>query len=865
MERQKTENRAEQKIADASRSGATELDLSGNQLTALPESLGQLTQLQSLDLSRNQLTALPESLGQLTQLQKLCLYDNQLATLPESLGQLTQLRRLGLSRNQLTAVPKWIGNFTNLSNLGLSQNQLTALPESLGQLTQLEMLFLYNNRLTALPESLWKLKSLKRFFLHGNEKLGFPESVLGTPYEKWNHSDDTAPKPGPILDYYFRTRRKGERRPLLEAKLILVGRGEAGKTSLVRRLTENKFSRCEDRTQGIRITQLPVALGGKESARLHMWDFGGQEIMHATHQFFLTDRSVYLLVLDGRAGVQELEAEYWMRLISSFAPESPVLVVLNKIKKDPFELNRRALQGKFPQIRGFVETDCDNAAGKGKPPGKHGFGIEDLRQSIAKITDKLPDLRAAFPGSWFAIKEELSGEKKRGKKKNYLTPKEYRDICVEHGETNEESQDNLAVHLHRLGIALNYRDDPRLNDKHILNPHWVTRGIYSLLNSKRLAQQKGELALADLARELKANDYPSEMHRFLLDLMQKFELCFSFPKGDRYLIPELLDPQEPKETAAFRPEDCLNFHYRYPVLPHGLMPRYIVRSYVLSEKHRWRSGVILNFEGNRALVKADAQDRRIFIHITGPEDGRRRMLAMIRQDFEQIHKDISNLNPEGLVPLPSHPNVAVSFDELEVLEKDDKQALWQGVVSGKVLKIPVSQLLGGVELPAPPRKPGGREQPLRVVYSYSHLDARQRLKFSKHLAPLKRLKMITDWYDHEILPGTEWEPEIAKRFEEADMILLLVSADFVDSKYCYEKELKIAMTRHEKGEACVIPIIIRATHAWPKLPFGRLNALPDSGKAIPQWKPQDNGWANVAQGVERAVNGLRAAAPPKLR
>jgi hypothetical protein len=154
---------------------------------------------------------------------------------------------------------------------------------------------------------------------------------------------------------------------------------------------------------------------------------------------------------------------------------------------------------------------------------------------------------------------------------------------------------------------------------------------------------------------------------------------------------------------------------------------------------------------------------------------------------------------------------------------------------------------------------------VQVVYSYSHCDARQRTKLSKHLAALKRLNLITDWYDHEIVAGAEWEKEIAQKFEEADVILLLISSNFVDSKYCYDKELAVAMARHEKGEARVIPIIISATHGWQKLPFGKLNPLPYSGKAIPNWTPHDNGWANVAQGVERAMEELRSRTPRKAR
>ena len=106
-------------------------------------------------------------------------------------------------------------------------------------------------------------------------------------------------------------------------------------------------------------------------------------------------------------------------------------------------------------------------------------------------------------------------------------------------------------------------------------------------------------------------DYPPERHNFLLDLMRKFELCVSFPDDDgHYLIPELLDKQQPAAAQDFNPKTCLNFQYHYPVLPEGLLPRFIVRSHGLSTgQPRWRTGVILEFEGNRALVKADKQDR----------------------------------------------------------------------------------------------------------------------------------------------------------------------------------------------------------------------------------------------------------------
>ncbi|MFM9961929.1 MAG: COR domain-containing protein [Planctomycetaceae bacterium] len=904
-------HKAQQRIVQASDKGAIVLNLMGLGLTSVPSEIGQLTQLIALNLYNNQLTSVPPEIGQLSQLITLNIYNNQLTSLPPEIGQLTQLTELNLYGNQLTSVPSEIGHLAQLTELSLysnqltnlppeigqlaqltwlslSKNQLTSVPPEIGQLTQLTTLYLNHNHVALLPESLRRLSQLKALFLHDNPQLSLPASVLGTPPDKWDGQDDSAPKPGPILDYYFRTRAEAGQWPLCEGKLILVGRGDVGKTSLVRRLVDNTFSRQEDTTQGIRIRQWPIKVGRKKGEiRLHVWDFGGQEITRATHQFFLTDRSLYLLVLDGRGGQQEAEADYWLRLVASFAPESPVLVILNKIKKDHFTLNRGALQQKFPQVQGFVETDCDNPA-PDKQPGKNGYGIAELNAAIAQQVDQLPEIRQVFPASWFVIKEQLSQSKTE---QNFLTLDEYRKLCKDHGEPNHESQMHLSLFLHRLGIALNFSDDPRLHDKHVLNPHWLTTGIYSLLTSNRLAARRGELWPEDLANELPVEKYPPAMHPFLIHLMEKFELCFSFEEPPRsgiapqhrllaakYLIPELLDPQQPDAAKEFDQAKCLNFHYLYPVLPPGLLPRFIVRTHVLSEEYRWKTGVILNFEGNTALVKADAQEKTIRILINGPS--RRRMLAMIRQDFDVIHRDTPHLKPDELVSFPQHPQLTVSYAKLEVLFRDDPNQSIKDVVGENIVSATVHELLEGVELApifaATARAASRRRdekrlhfaqfaeapEPLKVFYSYAHADAKQQLKLSKHLSPLVRIGLIQTWYDKEILPGAEFDQEIADKLAEADIVLLLISSDFVASEYCCEIELPAAMQRHENQEATVLPIIIRYTHGWQdlkpgKLRLGELNALPKFGIAIPKWAPQETGWADIAAGVERAAEAAR--------
>jgi internalin A len=285
------------------------LYLFNNQLTKLPTAIGQLAQLRELWLNNNQLRALPASIDQLTQLQRLVLSGNRLSKLPASINQLGQLEILSLYNNKLTALPESIGQLTQLKELYVYNNQLTILPESIGQLEKFQRIDLSQNKLTALPESIRHLKLLQQLYLHNNHGLGLLAEVLG-PAREDVHEQDVQHNTNPeeIFEYYFRVRI--DQHPLNEAKLILVGRGAVGKTSLVNRLVYNRFDKREKKTEGIQITEWPLRLNRKEQVRLNIWDFGGQEIMHTTHQFFLSERSLYLLVLNGREGGEDMDVEY---------------------------------------------------------------------------------------------------------------------------------------------------------------------------------------------------------------------------------------------------------------------------------------------------------------------------------------------------------------------------------------------------------------------------------------------------------------------------------------------------------------------------------------------------------------------------
>lgn len=148
------------------------------------------------------------------------------------------------------------------------------------------------------------------------------------------------------------------------------------------------------------------------------------------------------------------------------------------------------------------------------------------------------------------------------------------------------------------------------------------------------------------------------------------------------------------------------------------------------------------------------------------------------------------------------------------------------------------------------------DEPIEVFYCYSHKDEDLRDKLETHLALLKRQGIITGWHNRKITAGKEWAKQIDDHLESAAIILLLVSADFLASDYCYDVEMTRALERHEAGEACVIPVILRPC-VWDQAPFAGLQALPKDAKPITTWANIDEAFTDVAKGIGNATEELR--------
>ena len=151
--------------------------------------------------------------------------------------------------------------------------------------------------------------------------------------------------------------------------------------------------------------------------------------------------------------------------------------------------------------------------------------------------------------------------------------------------------------------------------------------------------------------------------------------------------------------------------------------------------------------------------------------------------------------------------------------------------------------------------------PVSLFISYARKDQALMRELENHLEPLKLSRLVDSWHDGCIAPGEEWEPQIKQNLESADIILLLISVDFIRSGYCYDIELQKAIERHQAGSACVIPIILRSC-LWQQVPvsgmcLGDLQALPHNAKPISQWLDRDDAFTNIAQGLYETLQKLR--------
>ncbi|MES2111933.1 MAG: leucine-rich repeat domain-containing protein [Bacteroidota bacterium] len=373
--------------------------------------LKNLSELKTLDLSYNNgpIINFPKIFNKLTSLK---LNSDKISDCSFLEGA-NKLKTLDLSNNQISDVSPLKG-LTELERLRISDNHISEI-DFLKNLNKLRFIDLIGNYIKKIPISLFQLNlKMNKGRLDSNELFLSENPIESPPIEIIKQGRQA------VIDWFDASKKK-----LNEIKIILIGDPKAGKTSILKRLKEDQFDEKEVQTDGINIEDIIFAecdtfanYPSLHDLTAHFWDFGGQEIMNATHQFFLTNRSVYLLVLDSRKDTNVAgQIRQWVKRVKTTGGSSPIIVVANQsdVNTGFGFSNESDLQIEFPEIKYFIKISC-----------KTGIGIDDIKNALEQLIPKAELFNTEIDERWIAIKEQLQEETKTN---HYLDETRFKEIC----------------------------------------------------------------------------------------------------------------------------------------------------------------------------------------------------------------------------------------------------------------------------------------------------------------------------------------------------------------------------------------------------------------------------------------------------
>lgn len=685
------------------------INLSNNNLTQLPENFEKLHNLEALSLRDNNFVKLPDSIGKLKKLQQLSIENNKLTELPESITQLNNLTGLSLAMNQFTIYPEQINKLTELDELHLSHNLLTKLPDTISTLKKLTFLTLNSNKITKLPEGVCKLKHLRLLILENNQVSDIPDSIgqlgnltyfdlknnqltkIPVSLEKLNLNNlNLEDNPLPIPDLSFHelnaqekiqtllSIQSSELYPLKQAKILIVGDGRVGKTSIINRLLGNSHDDNQASTQGIDISTLNF-----DDFHANIWDFAGQELAHQTHQFFLTERSLYIYVLDAQNEDNQARDLHWFNTIKSYSENSPIIVVVNHSDQNlNYQFDTQRYQDNFQIVDVIHTSACNLNSLSEKVKYKLGNSIDKLNLSIKRQLPKLPGIERKLPQSWHQVKEAMEGFKLTH---NVIEKDIYEKECEKAGVIGKPLQTALLKILNSIGTVIAYPNDFRLKLTQILKPEWVTNAVYQIVRSPPTTPGiYSEETIGDILD----GGYTLKQQQWLIDLLIKFELGFRLSDTAELLIPMRLPSVMPEyDKTRYQKGLNIRFNYhRHGLLKLNVLPQLIVRMnlYVNEQTTKyWRHGLFLIHNDCQGVIVADDPNQCIEVFLSTRNENARTLLQWIRANLVKIEESQIKASKDNSLPYKeeiaifddTYSNVLgyVSYQRIERMHQKEKE------------------------------------------------------------------------------------------------------------------------------------------------------------------------------------------------
>jgi hypothetical protein len=379
---------------------------------------------------------------------------------------------------------------------------------------------------------------------------------------------------------------------------------------------------------------------------LSTWDFGGQQIYHATHQFFLSNRSLFLLLWNNRLGWEQGRLRYWLDIIAARAPESPVLLIATNAPADgrPVDFPLDDLRREYPQIVEILSLDNETTEGIGR-----------LRDQIAAHAASLPLMGSEWPTTWLAAADTV-----RTLPGKWAAPQELWDAMTAAGLVDEEHHRYIAGALHQLGDILFYQDDSELSDTVILRPEWVNEFISRVLDSPEVERCQGLLNRGHL-RAL-WSELSRDMQEHFLGMMDRYDLSYRLGTdraGDQLsLVVERLPWNAPDYASRWatatsdEPEHEIKIIYQLNTTPPGIPTWFIARSHRFTTGMHWRTGALFTHHDgkHRALVRSDAHRNVVELAVRGPHPSS--FFAVLDDGLNLTLERYPGLSIKRMVPCP---------------------------------------------------------------------------------------------------------------------------------------------------------------------------------------------------------------------
>ncbi|KAK3588393.1 hypothetical protein CHS0354_028970 [Potamilus streckersoni] len=677
------------------KSSLKQLHLTGLLLNEIPDGIGEFNELIELDLSCNPITTLPNSLAKLSNLQTLSLNANESLmagipwiTLEGHKSQLTkeqyeswhldnpyidmifspgtaeklyvefdtncnssldemeisqmnlkyffEIPRLGINdiNDAVTGgLPPVLFELKSLKKLELEFQAITMVPASINHLQNLQDLSLkHNPLLEQLPGTLGLLPNIQTIRLSSCPSLRTPPiEVVSRGFE-------------PIKAYLKKL--AGGFTECRRTKLMVVGLGGAGKTSLLMALTsmdkKTSGTEKENPTDGIDIKSWTVKNSENVDVTFSTWDFAGQAVYYNTHQFFLSKRAVYLLLWSMRQGFEHAGLDFWLSSISCHAPNTPIFVVGTQADLIPkAELPEKEYRERYPQIVSFHYVSS-----------VAGIGVKELEQKLIETTLQLGYMGEKIPQVWLNLEKKIIAERANNSILKWEVVKSY---AMEVGIYDEKDVKMAVQLLHDLG-TLQYFDNDFLRDYVVINPQWIVDVMACVVSVQDSPIQKNNGRLYHKDIPIVWKDYEAHLHQWLLNLTEDFDLTFAIPTESVNMVPCLLPQEEPDHLdwpSVTGRSDVreTKMVYKFSYLPSGLFNRAQVRLLSFTEGQKvWKRGSLLKKNQHLALIR-QISDLELVALAQGPRP--ENILFMIYEVFESIiEESFRGVSYDFFVPCP---------------------------------------------------------------------------------------------------------------------------------------------------------------------------------------------------------------------